>query len=241
MKIELIDIKKIKKNPNNPRVLKDDKFKKLTESIKTFPKMMEIRPIVVNDDMTVLGGNMRLKACQEAGLKKVHVIKASDLTEEQQREFIIKDNVGFGEWDWDMLANEWDANQLNEWGLDVPDMTETEKLSKIEFEDIYYEPKESPKLKLLDCVNLQKFNKKIQIIEECELTKKQKDVLKWFAYIFFKIDFQSVADYYFFNANEEEQKVIERLRLVLCDNGVDGFIQDDLLRVHDLIQDWGDD
>jgi hypothetical protein len=82
--------------------------------------MLEIRPIVVNEEMIVLGGNMRLKACQEAGLKKVHIIKASDLTEEQQKEFIIKDNVGFGEWDWDNLANEWDSEKLEEWGLDIP-------------------------------------------------------------------------------------------------------------------------
>jgi hypothetical protein len=81
--------------------------------------MLEIRPIVVNSDMIVLGGNMRLKACKEAGLKEIPIIFADDLTEEQQREFIIKDNVGFGEWDWEMIANEWDAEQLEEWGLDV--------------------------------------------------------------------------------------------------------------------------
>jgi len=119
MKTEILNINKIKSNPNNPRIIKDDKFHKLVKSIKEFPKMLELRPIVVNDDMIVLGGNMRLKACKEAGLKEVPVIKASELTEEQQREFIIKDNVGFGEWDWDMLANEWDAESLEEWGLDV--------------------------------------------------------------------------------------------------------------------------
>ncbi len=109
-------LNKIKRNPNNPRILKDDKFIKLVKSIKDFPQMLDIRPIVVNDDMIVLGGNMRLKACKEAGLKEVPVIKASDLTEEQQREFIIKDNVGFGEWDWDLLANDWDADSLEDWG-----------------------------------------------------------------------------------------------------------------------------
>jgi DNA modification methylase len=110
----------IKSNPNNPRIIKDDKFKKLVASIKEFPQMLSLRPIVVNDDMIVLGGNMRLKACKEAGLKEVPVIKASDLNEEQQKAFIIKDNVGYGEWDWDMLANEWDAEELVEWGLDIP-------------------------------------------------------------------------------------------------------------------------
>jgi ParB-like chromosome segregation protein Spo0J len=110
----------IKSNPNNPRIIKDDKFKKLVASIKEFPQMLSLRPIVVNDDMIVLGGNMRLKACKEAGLKEVPIIKASDLNEDQQKAFIIKDNVGYGEWDWDMLANEWDAEELVEWGLDVP-------------------------------------------------------------------------------------------------------------------------
>ena len=114
-----VSINTVKINPNNPRLVKDDKFKKLVNSIKTFPEMLKIRPIVVNNDMVVLGGNMRLKACKEAGLKEVHIIKADALTEEQQREFIIKDNVGFGEWDWDLIANEWDAEQVAEWGLDV--------------------------------------------------------------------------------------------------------------------------
>lgn len=114
-----VNLSEIKFNPNNPRIIKDDKFHKLVESIKTFPRMLEIRPIVVNKDMVVLGGNMRLRACKEAGLKKVPVIFADDLSEEQQREFIIKDNVGFGEWDWAMLANEWDTKELTEWGLDV--------------------------------------------------------------------------------------------------------------------------
>jgi DNA modification methylase len=96
------------------------------QSIKDFPEMLNLRPIVVNGDMVVLGGNMRLKACKEAGLKEVPIIKAEDLTEDQQREFIIKDNVGFGEWEWEELANNWDAEKLEDWGLDVPQMNETE-------------------------------------------------------------------------------------------------------------------
>lgn len=119
MKIEIVKISAVKSNPNNPRIIKDDKFAKLVNSIKELPQMLQLRPIVVNDDMIVLGGNMRLKACIEAGLKEVPVIKASDLTPDEQRQFIIKDNVGFGEWDWDMLANEWDSEELADWGLDV--------------------------------------------------------------------------------------------------------------------------
>jgi hypothetical protein len=112
-------IDKIKSNPNNPRVIKDDKFKKLVQSLKDLPEMAQVRPIVVNQDMIVLGGNMRLKAMKEAGWKEAPVAIV-DWDEDKQRQFIIKDNVGFGEWDWDMLANEWDAESLGEWGLDVP-------------------------------------------------------------------------------------------------------------------------
>jgi len=120
MKTIKAKIKDIKTNPNNPRYIKDEKFNKLVQSIKELPEMLQLRPIVVNDEMVVLGGNMRLKACQKAGLKEVPIIKASDLTPEQQEEFIIKDNVGFGSWDWDILANEWDAEQLEDWGMDLP-------------------------------------------------------------------------------------------------------------------------
>jgi ParB-like chromosome segregation protein Spo0J len=119
-----VKIGEIKANPNNPRIIKDDKFKKLVKSIQEFPEMLKLRPIVVNDDMVVLGGNMRLKACKEAGLKSIPIIKASLLTEEQQKEFIVKDNVGYGEWDWDDLANNWDAEQLTDWGLDIPNYME---------------------------------------------------------------------------------------------------------------------
>jgi len=116
--MELIKISKVKPNESNPRFIKDNKFKKLVKSIKEFPEMLKLRPIVVNKDMVVLGGNMRLKACKEAGLKEVYILKADELTEQQQREFIVKDNVGFGEWDWDILANEWNSVQLEDWGMD---------------------------------------------------------------------------------------------------------------------------
>jgi len=131
MKTITVKINEVKSNPNNPRIIKDDKFKKLVASIKELPQMLELRPIVVNEDMVVLGGNMRLKACKEAGLKEIPIIKASELNEEQQRAFIIKDNVGFGEWDWDALANEWDAEQLEEWGLDVWKVEEEPSLDEL--------------------------------------------------------------------------------------------------------------
>lgn len=114
-----VKLKQLKENPNNPRYIRSDKLEKLKKSITDFPEMLNLRPIVVDDDMVVLGGNMRLKALKELGIEEAEVIKAKDLTKEQKAQFVIKDNVGFGEWDWDMLANEWDNTQLGEWGLDV--------------------------------------------------------------------------------------------------------------------------
>lgn len=116
---EIVKISEVKLNPNNPRLIKDDKFKKLVQSIKDFPEMLNIRPIVVNKDMIILGGNMRFKACKEAGLKEVPII-ITDLSEDKQREFLIKDNTSGGEWDWELITNEWDTEQLDNWGLDIP-------------------------------------------------------------------------------------------------------------------------
>ena len=119
-----IPIGRLRANPNNPRVLRDDKFAKLKKSIQDFPDMLNYRAIVcvtdVDGKFMVLGGNMRLRALQDLGIKEAPVMLADHWTEEQRREFIIKDNVGFGEWDWDALANEWDADELSDWGLDLP-------------------------------------------------------------------------------------------------------------------------
>ena len=133
-----IKLSTIKPNPNNPRVIKDEKFEKLKKSIKDFPKMMELRPMVINSDNIVLGGNMRLKALKELGYKEVPnewVKRAEDLTEHEQRQFIIKDNVGFGEHDWEMLATEWDADNLSDWGLDVPAFAEEVDYSILDDDD----------------------------------------------------------------------------------------------------------
>jgi hypothetical protein len=127
----MIKLTTIKSNPNNPRVIRDEKFKKLVKSIEEFPKMMALRPMVVNEEMVVLGGNMRLKALKELGYKEVPdewVKSAKDLTEDEIRRFIIADNVGFGEHDWEMLANEWDVDELSDWGLDIPGFEIAEEL-----------------------------------------------------------------------------------------------------------------
>jgi len=119
--MQRVNIQEVRLNEENPRYIKDHKFEKLVKSIKEFPQMLDLRPIVVNQDMIVLGGNMRLRACREAGLTEVPIIYADNLTEEQQKEFVIKDNSSFGEWDWDLLANEWETEQLIDWGMDIPD------------------------------------------------------------------------------------------------------------------------
>ena len=120
MEIKNVKITELVLNDNNPRFIKDNKFKKLVESIKSFEKMLDIRPIVVDENMVILGGNMRFRACREAGLKKIPVMIVENLTDAEKNEFMIKDNVGFGEWNFDMLANTFDSVQLVDWGMDVP-------------------------------------------------------------------------------------------------------------------------
>jgi len=137
--MQTLPIGKIKANPNNPRTIKDDKFFKLVQSLKDLPEMAKVRPVVVNQDMVVLGGNMRLKAMKEAGWKEAPV-EIVDWDEDKQRQFIIKDNVGFGEWDWEMLANQWDAEQLDDWGLDIPAFDDPKELEAEE--DDYEMPDE---------------------------------------------------------------------------------------------------
>lgn len=122
--MQIVKINQVKPNPKNPRIIKDGKFQKLVKSIQEFPDMLNKRPLIVFTDVdgkyVVLGGNMRLKALNELKFKEIPVIIADEWTEEQKAEFLIKDNVGFGEWDWDSLANEWDVEKLDDWGLDVP-------------------------------------------------------------------------------------------------------------------------
>jgi ParB-like chromosome segregation protein Spo0J len=142
--IRTVKISQIKPNPKNPRVIKDDKFNKLLQSIKDFPQMLEKRPLVCFTDkdkkLVVLGGNMRLKAAQEIGLKELPVMLADDWTEDQKNKFLIKDNVNFGEWDWDELANEWDSDQLTEWGLEIPNFQNnydfSDKNKEIDIDDL---------------------------------------------------------------------------------------------------------
>ena len=140
----MIKLSTIKPNPDNPRLIKDEKFYKLVNSLETFGEtMMPLRPIVVDEDNIILGGNMRFKALKELGYSKVPeswIKRAKDLTEEEKREFIIKDNIGFGEWEWDILSNEWDTDKLVEWGLDY--VEEWKSTDELEAEEDNYEPPE---------------------------------------------------------------------------------------------------
>jgi len=124
MKVEIIDINKIKANPNNPRLIKDIKYKQILQSISEFPQMVEIRPIVVNKDMMIIGGNMRYKAMIELGYNKCPVIIADKLNEKQQKEFTIKDNSSYGQWDYDILMNEWNQDELTDWHFEIPGIDE---------------------------------------------------------------------------------------------------------------------
>lgn len=276
--METINVKlgKLKINKDNPRTITKEKMDKLVNSILVFPKMLEIRPIVVDSGMTALGGNQRTEALRKISRmspnkiaetlssisdfkkmreeekkdlirfweswlknKEVQVINADNLTEEEKKQFVIKDNNSYGEWDLSELEKNWDREILKDWGMDFPDdwkkkerrLSETEKLSEIEYVGIYYEPKYIPRIRLKDCVNLDKFNAKVKALDNYNISKQQKEVLKLFAYRFIKIDFEAVANYYAFNATEEEKKAMERLRLVLIDNGDKGFIEDDMLKL----------
>ena len=155
--MKLVKITEVKTNAKNPRTIKDEKFRKLVKSIQDFPDMLNKRPLIVFTDVdgkyVVLGGNMRLKACKEIGLKEIPVILADEWTEEQKAEFLIKDNVGFGEWDWDSLANEWDAEKLEDWGLDVPNFEADQVLEATE-DDFDTTPPEEPKTVLGDLLEI---------------------------------------------------------------------------------------
>tara|TARA_R110000782_G_scaffold70287_4_gene141271 strand:- start:431 stop:967 length:537 start_codon:yes stop_codon:yes gene_type:complete len=167
MEIKKVKISQIKQNEDNPRFIKDYKFGQLVKSIREFPEMLQIRPIVVNNKNIILGGNMRYKASVEVGLEHVYVVKIDDLTEQQQREFIIKDNIGFGEWDWDILANHWDVSELSDWGLDAV---------KHDWDDLDYIEEE------VENKNFEEDNQIVVILNELDIPNKRKikdDLAAW--------------------------------------------------------------
>ena len=215
-----VKISKVKGNPNNPRIIKNDKFKKLVKSIQEFPEMLKLRPIVVDEDMMVLGGNMRLKASKDAGLKEVWIEVAEGLTEEQKQEFIVKDNVGFGEWEWDMLANEWDSVQLSEWGLDVWEnhddtIVEDDNIYTRKIESPTYEPK-NLKPKPNELYETKKVEELIEKIQSLKLDKTEEAFLIYAAYRHTVFDYSKIADFYA-HSNKEVQELMEDSALVIID------------------------
>ena len=181
-----VNISEIKENKKNPRLIKGYKFEKLVKSIKDFPKMLELRPIVVNEQNVILGGNMRYKAAVEAGLTEVYIVQAKDLNKKQQDEFIIKDNSSFGEWDWDLLANEWEIKELSEWGLDLPkiyfDEDKEPEIDRDIFDeelDIYINAKIKQIVLYFDNDEYEKTIEKLEIIRTKENLKDNTEVFKF--------------------------------------------------------------
>jgi len=216
-----LKISELRLNTNNPRVIKDIKFKKLVSSIIEFPEMLELRPIVIDENNVILGGNMRYRACKEAGLKEVFVKVAEGLSEEQKKEFIVKDNVGFGEWEWDVLANDWDSSKLDEWGLDV--WQNLPEVEEPEADDLYtkdikapvYETKnEKPETKSL--INQDKKLELIKKIKEAKISKEDKDFLIMGAERHNVFDYGSIADFYA-HSKPEVQELMEQSALVIID------------------------
>jgi len=214
MKIEKVDINKLVMNQNNPRVIKDDKFKKLVKSIKDFPEMLEVRPIVVDEDMVVLGGNMRTKACISAGLKEVSIIKFNDLSEEKKKEFIVKDNLGYGEWDFELLLEDWKKEDLVDWGMDMPKNSTVDEYTK-KIEIPLYEPSDIKPF-INDLYNTDKYNELINDIENSNIDDKEKSFLKIAATRHIIFNYDMIADYYS-NSNKDIQELMEKSALVLVD------------------------
>lgn len=212
-----ISINKIKNNPSNPRIIKDEKYKKLVKSLREFPQMLEKKPLICctseDGNYYVLGGNMRLKACKEVGIAEVPILLADDWTEEQKNEFIVKDNVSYGEWDWDVLANEWDSDQLKDWGLDIPIDKEINENDLFDIELPFYVPAEL-KPNISELAILEKTNDLIDKINSLKVEKQLKDVLLARASFFTDFNFQKIADYYHHSDNSVK-KVFEDLGLVI--------------------------
>lgn len=232
--IKKVNISVIKPNEENPRFITDAKFKKLVKSIKEFPEMLETRPLVVDEDMVVLGGNMRLKALKSAGVFEVPVHQVKGWTEEQKKEFIIKDNLGYGEWDWEIVANGWDVQVLSDWGMDIPQFDykgDSEEIDKDEnytrkIEAPIYEPKgEKPKAK--DLVEINKVKELIEKIDNSKIKKQDKDFLKLAAYRHYVFDYSKIANYYA-HSNKDVQELMEDSALVIIDYNKaieNGFIE----------------
>ena len=218
---EAMKVSTLKLNPKNPRVIKDEKFKQLVKSIKEFPEMMAKRPMVCVTDIDgrlfPLGGNMRLKAIQHIGFTDIPdtwVMLADDWTQEQRNEFTIKDNVGFGEWDWDELFADWDTDLLSDWGLDVPEVKEVNESDLFEIELPFYIPSDNTPsvLELADTENVKRLSDKIEQVKDID--PYLKDILLSRAAFFTDFHFDKIADYYV-RQTDEVKSLFRDLGLVI--------------------------
>ncbi len=219
-------ITEISGNPDNPRQISEEKFNQLKKSIQDFPEMLELRPLVVREGM-VLGGNMRLEALSQLGYKKVPVIDASELTDEQIKEFVIKDNIPFGQWDWDVLANEWDSEALNEWGLEVwqnegenegmsGGLTEEERKYVGKIQSPIYEITREDKPSFDKLINKEKFNDLTDQIEAADIPDEDKEFLRLAAYRHLQFNYENIAEYYA-HSSEKVKELMEDSALVIID------------------------
>ncbi len=221
LKVEFMLLKDLKENPDNPRFIKDDKFKKLVSSIQWFWEMLELRPVIIDENNIILGGNMRYKACKQLKYKEIPVVKVNTLTPEQKAEFIIKDNVWFGEWDYDLLWNQWDQEQLTDWGMDLPVFEWEEEIK--EDENIYtgkvttpiYDTKnDKPEVKEL--FDNDKTKKIIEKINKSNTSKEVKEFLTNAAMRHIVFNYDNIADFYA-HSDKEVQELMEDSALVIID------------------------
>jgi hypothetical protein len=224
----LIKLNKIKPNPDNPRIIKDYRFEKLCKSLTEFPTMMELRPIVVDENYMILGGNMRLKALQNLGYKEIPdewIKRNTELTNEQKERFILTDNSNFGEWDFEILANQFDSQLIIDCGIEIPvyGSEESEETENEEIDNTYtkkikapiYEPKnEKPELKVLyDNSKVSELEKEI---ETADIPKEIKDFLRAAAQRHRVFNYSLIADYYA-HSKPEIQSLMEKSALVIID------------------------
>jgi len=208
---------KIKPNPNNPRKIDSAALQKLKDSVEQFPKMMKLRPIVIDQDGMILGGNMRYLALKEMGWKEIPdewVKIADELTPDEKRRFIVADNVSGGDWDWEILGAEWDPIELENWGLEIPDgSNDFDYNTKVE--NPIYEAKSEKPLEN-DLYDLGKYNQLISEIDSSDLSEKEKEFLKLAATRHIKFNYRTIAEYYA-HCNSEVQNLIENSALVIID------------------------
>jgi hypothetical protein len=214
--IEYKNIGDLTFNPINPRKINETKINQLKKSLVEFPEMLKLRPIVVDSNYVVLGGNMRLKACMDLGIELIPVVKAEDLTEDQKKEFIIKDNVSFGEWDWDIIESDFDIDLVQDWGLDVPidEETEEEKYTR-KIKAPTYEPmNQKPKIEQL--VDTSRMMELINKIENSDISDEEKQFLILASYRHIVFDYSKIADFYA-HSNQQMQELMESSALVIID------------------------